>query len=1025
MPIGPERWREVEAIYHAALERPEGDRAKFLREACRGDQELLGEVESLLRYDSKGANLPERPGAMSAGAGPALSPGRRLGAYEIVDLLGAGGMGEVYRARDTRLDRTVALKVLPADLIRSPERRERFEREARAVSRLSHPHICTLYDIGREGDTDFLVMEYLEGEPLAKRLQRGPLPPEEALSHAVQMAQALGAAHQRGVIHRDLKPANVVLTGSGAKLLDFGLAKLTMGSDAPAAETAETMTKREVTRTGVAVGTPAYMSPEQAQGGAVDARTDVFSLGATLFEMLAGRRPFQGDSTAAVLASLLRDDAPRIDALRPGVPKDLADIVARCLARDRELRYRSGVELLDALVACQARLAAPPARMTAGRRRVVVAAVLAVALVGLVLGKKGLRLWREREAQRETVPEIQRLVQADDTYHAFVLARRVAPLLAGDPTFDHLWDTISVVADIKTDPPGAEVAIKPYMEPDAPWETLGVSPVASVRLPYAYLRWRITRPGYRMVEGAYLSEMVPRFVLTPVESGPADMVRVGGGPFRYNNVRPVVLTDFWLDRYEVTNRQFKTFVDQGGYRTKAFWMVPFVEGGRTLSWDEAMARFQDATGRPGPAEWELGAYPDGQDEYPVSGVSWYEAAAYAEFAGKSLPTFFHWYRAAELGIISDILLLSNFGEKGPAPVGQYQGLGPWGTYDQAGNVREWCWNATAAGEHRFTLGGAWDDPTYLYSGPEAVSPWDRSARSGFRCARYPDPPAADTLAPVGLGTTRDYDRETPVSDEVFAAYRSLYAYDRTPLDARVERTDDSAPHWRHETVTFAAAYGGERVIAQLYLPREKPPPYEVVVYSPPGSALVLRSSEHVGFPDFTFLVRSGRAVLLPVYKGTYERRVPLGGPNVYRDLMIQQFKDLGRSLDWVETRPDLRADRVGYYGLSMGASMGIINAALEPRLRAIVLVSGGLFTGPAPGEIDPFNFAPRITAPVLLIAGRDDFRRPLKASQEPLMRLLGSREKRHYVFEGGHVPPRWQDVIKETLDWFDKYLGPV
>jgi formylglycine-generating enzyme required for sulfatase activity len=741
--------------------------------------------------------------------------------------------------------------------------------------------------------------------------------------------------------------------------------------------------------------------------------------------MLAGRRPFQGDSTAALLASLLRDDPPRVDALRPEVPKDLADVVATCLARDRELRYRSGKELLEALVACQARLAAPSPRRTAGRRWALVAGLVFVALLGLV-GQQGLRLWHERQARRETLPEIQRLVQADDTYHAFVLARQVAPLLTGDPTFDHLWDTTSVVADSKTDPPGAEVAIKPYLEPDAPWESLGLSPVADVRLPYAYLRWRITKPGYRAVEGAHLPLTTPVFALTPSESAPEEMVRVGGGPFQYRNVRGVTLSDFWLDRYEVTNRQFKAFIDQGGYRTKAFWKVPFVEGGRTLSWDQAMARFQDATGRPGPAGWELGAYRDGQDEYPVSGVSWYEAAAYAEFVGKSLPTFFHWYRAAELGIFSDILLLSNFGGEGPAPVGRYPGLGPWGTFDQAGNVREWCWNATATGEHRFTLGGAWNDPTYLYQEPDAMNPWDRSPRSGFRCARYPVPPTADTLAPVAWGTTRDYDHETPVSDEVFAAYRSLYAYDRTPLDARVERTDDTAPHWRHETVSFAAAYGGERVIAQLYLPRDKPPPYQVVVYSPAGSALVLPSSEHVGFPDFTFLVRSGRAVLLPVFKGTYERRFPPGaGPNVYRDRVIQQFKDLGRSLDWVETRPDLRADRIGYYGLSMGARTGIVNAALEPRLRAIVLVSGGLSTGPEPGEIDPFNFAPHVEAPVLLVGGRDDFRRPLKQSQEPLMRLLGSKEKRHYVFEGGHVPPRWQEVIKETLDWFDRYLGPV
>jgi len=1029
MTMGPERWREVEAIYHAALELPEVERGRFVREACRGDRELLEEVESLLGFDSAGAKLMEQPAAQGIGTHTALSSGRRLGAYEILDLVGAGGMGEVYRARDTRLGRTVALKVLPGDLMQSPERRERFEREARAVSRLSHPHICTLYDVGREDDTDFLVMEYLEGEPLVQRLSAGALPLEAALSYAVQVAGALAAAHRQGVVHRDLKPANVVLTGSGAKLLDFGLAKLispTGADDAAPERAGETLVPVDSTRPGLLLGTPHYMSPEQAQGGAIDARSDVFSLGALLFEMLAGRRPFEGGSTAATLASLLRDDPPRVDELRPEVPKDLADVVATCLARDRELRYRSGAELLEALVACQAQLDARSRRPAAGRRWVPAAGVVALALLGLA-GQQSLRLWRERQARRETLPEIERLAKADDVYHAFALARRVAPLLEGDPGFDHLWDTTSVVADIQTEPPGAEVAIKPYLEPEAPWESLGRSPVAGVRLPYAYLRWQISKPGYQTVEGAHVPEMLPVFVLTPLESAPEGMVRVSGGPFSFNNVRPVTLTDFWLDRDEVTNRQFEAFVDRGGYRTRAFWKVPFVDAeGRTLSWERAMERFRDATGRPGPAGWELGTYPDGQQDYPVAGVSWFEAAAYAEFAGKSLPTFFHWYRAAELGIVSDILLLSNFGEAGPAPVGSYRGLGPWGAHDQAGNVREWCWNATATGAHRFTLGGAWNDPTYLYQGPEAMSPWDRSEKSGFRCARYPTPPSPDTLAPVALGTTRDYDRETPVADEVFAAYRSLYAYDRTPLDARVEHTDDSSPHWRRETVSFAAAYGGERVIAQLYLPSEKAPPYPVVVYSPAASALALRSSEHVGFPDFTFLVRSGRAVLLPVVKGTYERRLPSSaGPNVYRDLRIQQFKDLARSLDWVETRPDLRADRIGYYGLSMGAHAGIVNAALEPRLRAIVLVSGGLLTGPVPGEIDPFNFARRVEAPVLLVAGRDDFRRPLKESQEPLMRLLGSREKRHYVFEGGHVPPRWQEVIRETLDWFDRYLGPA
>ena len=289
---------------------------------------------------------------------------------------------------------------------------------------------------------------------------------------------------------------------------------------------------------------------------------------------------------------------------------------------------------------------------------------------------------------------------------------------------------------------------------------------------------------------------------------------------RTGPVHAVRVESFCLDRTEVTNRPYKTFVDAGGYRTESYWKEPFVKDGRTLPWNEAMALLRDGTGRPGPLTWELGSFPEGREDYPVSGVSWYEASAYAEFAGKRLPTFFHWYRAAELGIVSEILLLSNFGGEGPAPVGRYQGLGPFGALDQAGNVREWC--STAAGDRRYTLGGAWNDPTYLYHGPDALRPWDRSAALGFRCVRYTAPPSPETLGPVEEAFARDYTRERPVDDEVFSAYRSLYTYDRTPLDSRVEGTDDSSPYWRRETISFAAAYGDERVRAYLFVPKSSP-----------------------------------------------------------------------------------------------------------------------------------------------------------------------------------------------------------
>jgi hypothetical protein len=231
------------------------------------------------------------------------------------------------------------------------------------------------------------------------------------------------------------------------------------------------------------------------------------------------------------------------------------------------------------------------------------------------------------------------------------------------------------------------------------------------------------------------------------------MVRVPGGSFQYRGSQPVTLAGYWLDKYEVTNRQFKEFVDRGGYQKKDHWKEPFVREGRTLSWEEAMAEFKDSTGRPGPSTWELGAYPEGHGDYPVNGVSWYEAAAYAAFAGKSLPTIYHWYNAAGIGIFSDILKLSNFDGKGPTPAGSHRGLTPWGAYDMAGNVKEWCWNA--AGDRRHLLGGAWSDPGYMFSAVDAQPPFDRSPTNGLRCVKYTAPVPDEQKASVER-LTRDY-----------------------------------------------------------------------------------------------------------------------------------------------------------------------------------------------------------------------------------------------------------------------------
>ncbi len=278
----------------------------------------------------------------------ALAPGTKLGPYEILAPLGAGGMGEVYHARDTRLDRAVAIKVLPASLSSDPSLRQRLEREARAISKLSHPNICTLHDIGHKDGIDFLVMEYVEGETLEQRLVRGPLAAEQTIRYAAQIADALSKAHKQGIVHRDLKPGNVMLTKSGAKMLDFGLAK--QAGPAPmAAALNEITVENRLTSDGQIVGTFQYMAPEQLEGKETDARTDIFAFGELVYEMATGKAPFQGKSRASLIAAILTADPPPITQLQPMSPPALDRLVKKCLAKDPEDRWQSASDLASEL----------------------------------------------------------------------------------------------------------------------------------------------------------------------------------------------------------------------------------------------------------------------------------------------------------------------------------------------------------------------------------------------------------------------------------------------------------------------------------------------------------------------------------------------------------------------------------------------------------------------------------------------------------------------------------------------------
>jgi eukaryotic-like serine/threonine-protein kinase len=387
--MNPDRWRLVTELFHAALEHQPSVRATFLHQACSADPSLEADVNALLaaheQVDEAGDPFP--------GFSRRLRPGTRLGPYEIETLVGAGGMGEVYKARDTRLNRTVALKILSAPVSDDAEFRARFVREAHAIAALNHPHICTLHDVGDQDGIEYLVMEYLHGETLAAQLQRGRLPIERSLKIAADVASALDKAHRLGIVHRDLKPANLMFTDDGEiKVLDLGLARSLSETTPATAPDFTTAATRMLTNHGIIVGTVGYMSPEQASGKAALAASDQFSFGMILYEMLTGQPAFERDTPMEGLAAILHDEPEPIATLNPVVPAALQQIVQRCLAKDPAARFASTGDLLTEIEKVKESFnAAEPAGASANRRTVLrfIGASIAV-VVGAVATR---RLW--------------------------------------------------------------------------------------------------------------------------------------------------------------------------------------------------------------------------------------------------------------------------------------------------------------------------------------------------------------------------------------------------------------------------------------------------------------------------------------------------------------------------------------------------------------------------------------------------------------------------------------------------------
>ncbi|MFB3133985.1 MAG: SUMF1/EgtB/PvdO family nonheme iron enzyme, partial [Rhodothermales bacterium] len=653
------------------------------------------------------------------------------------------------------------------------------------------------------------------------------------------------------------------------------------------------------------------------------------------------------------------------------------------------------------------------------------------------------------------LPEIERLAQGGNYFEAYTLAVRAERRLKDDSTLARWWPHIADNLTITTEPEGVRVFLQRFA-PDAQGtvpapEYVGVTPLDGLRVARADYHVRLEKEGYAPVERIASREFTPAVrleaALLEADQVPDDMVFVPGGAYRLvgwglPTMDEVPLDDYFIDQYEVSNSEYKAFIEAGGYRNRDYWNHPFVKDGQRLSWEEALELFTDRTGLPGPRTWVSQEFPEAEGDHPVTNITWYEAAAYAAFVGKRLPTVFQWEKTARNGAIHPYGIImpwglqlpqettdyrANFDGNRPVAVDSFSfGVSPFGAYNMAGNVKEWCLNEIAGGHA--TTGGSWEDPQYLFARYGSFSSFHTSRALGFRCVRTAAGATGDQGA-LRIDLDERTPSYTPVDEATFNSFLSHYQYDKRPLNARIVETQETAD-WTRETVAFAGVDDDE-ILAYLYLPRQAAPPYQCINFVDADPMFWGFRSPTVDVEQhFAAHIRAGRALLAVVPKGGLERprepgyRQPQKNTVKFRELVAHWAAEFSLGLDYLATRDDIDMDRVAYLGTSAG-NFRIIFAAVEPRYRSVVLMGGGLRPAHQQRlpEANPINFAPRIQGPTLVINGRHDEVEPVETHVRPLYALLAG-PKRLELVDGGHVPPAERRVPVINA-WLDETLGPV
>lgn len=679
------------------------------------------------------------------------------------------------------------------------------------------------------------------------------------------------------------------------------------------------------------------------------------------------------------------------------------------------------------------------------------AAVAVAALAGFLS-------WRTARASRAraSLADIAALAGTGDVAGAYDRAARAERILGQDSALADLLFEVSDLITVTTEPSGARVYLQPYIRGSAtPVDSqfVGTTPVTDVRVPRVDHRVLVELEGYERVEriastalarseaphadSSRLVALVLR--LQPNTDHPSDMVFGPGGPYTITNPDipsgfSATLEDFWIDRFEVTNAAYRQFILDGGYRDPNAWAGTPATVRATLT---------DRTGLPGPRQWVSQMFPDGRDTYPVTDVTWYEAAAYCRFLGKHLPTIYEWEKTARNGRISHVGVLmpwgyvssagaeadrANFSGSGPLPVDALPfGISPYGAYAMAGNVKEWT--ANPMGDGYLVTGGSWEDPAYLYTDFGAQAASHTSGALGFRCAR----PVGDSRATQGderIAIAERTPTYTPVDRAEFRRLLAHYRYDRRPANAR-ETARLETDGWTREQI-WIDGVAGDSVLLYFYAPAGARPPYQTLVFVPSSNAFCCSTVPEIAEWTIGPAIRAGRAVLAVVMKGMVERPWEPGHtrpapPSVrFRDDMVRHATELRLGIDYLTSRDDVDMERLAYVTVSWGAGTRLTFAAVDDRYRAVVLIGGGIDerVKPTLPEADNVNFAPYLGVPTILINGRNDEEHPWFTRALPLWNLLS--EPKQLVLENGagHVPPL--DVrIPAINNFLNETLGPV